>query len=169
MFETIVTALSTYWQEALLGGIILVTTIIGLVGFLKKIMFNKITNKLVRKILLFFTSILLAFPAVAVYLWAEGFGFDLYYWQVAAVAVCTVVVYALYENTGARDFKEFIEEKTLGKLLEALRIVIAEGKSNKELQKTIKDINKANKQVIKDMLKASEITESVEKKDLKNL
>lgn len=91
------------WQRALLGGVIVSSTVIVLLGVLKKFLINKISNKLVRKVILAFSSVLLVFPLTALYFLGDEINFDHYWLGSGMNAVLTILVYWLYENTALRD------------------------------------------------------------------
>ena len=91
------------WQRALLGGVIVSSTVIVLLGVIKKFLINKISNKLVRKVILAFSSVILVFPLTALYFLGDEINFDHYWLGSAMNAVLTILVYWLYENTALRD------------------------------------------------------------------
>ena len=158
------------WQRVLTGGVILTSAIIFLVGTLKKVgLFDKIKNKLLRKVVLSFTSIVLVFPATALYFVADGINFDYYWYGCAGAAVATIITYWLYENTALRDGIGFIGEKTVSKWFGVLVSAFASKKSNKETTLELISVtanlqSEAREEVVKSIKSAVK-----EDDDLKNL
>lgn len=108
------------WQEALLGGIILTSAIIMMVGILKKFIFSKIQNKLVRKVVTAFSPVILVFPSTALYFLGTNINFDYYWVACGLVEVGTIVTYWLYENTLFRNVIATIGNNTIVKVFNAL-------------------------------------------------
>lgn len=134
---TQIIALLANWQQALTGGIILACSIIVLMGILKKLALGKIKNKLLRKVVLSFSSVVLVFPMTALYFISDSISFDYYWVGSALIAVMTVITYWLYENTGCRNLIDLIGNKTLGKWFEAIREAYINKKGNKELENSL--------------------------------
>jgi hypothetical protein len=103
------------WQRALLGGIIVVSVVIVLLGCLKGALINKITNKLARKIILAFSSVVLVFPLTALYFVVDGINFDHYWLGSAMNVVLTILAYWAYENTALRDFIHWVGKTVINK------------------------------------------------------
>lgn len=118
------------WQRVLTGGVILTCAIIFLMGVLKKAVLGKIGNKLLRKVVLAFSSVILVFPATALYFVADGINFDYYWYGCAGAAVATILTYWLYENTGLRNVIDLVGEKTVYKYLGVLVSSFTSKKSN---------------------------------------
>ena len=114
-------------EEALTGGIIVTSAVIVIMGVLKKFLFDKVQNKLVRKVLLAFTSVFLSFIGTLIYFLADGINFDYYGIGSALNAVLTIVMYWLYENTLLRNFVQYVGEKAISA---ALKFILT--KNNKE-------------------------------------
>lgn len=151
---TQIIALLANWQQALTGGIILACSIIVLMGILKKLALGKIKNKLLRKVVLSFSSVVLVFPMTALYFISDSISFDYYWVGSALIAVMTVITYWLYENTGCRNLIDLIGNKTLGKWFEAIREAYFNKKGNKELENSL-------------AMTTDELKEEI-KKDIKN-
>lgn len=118
------------WQKALVGGIVVVSAVIVIMGALK-FLFNKINNKLLRKSLLAFSSVLLAMPATAIYFVSANISFDYYWIGYAMTAFATIITYWFYENTCLRDLIQKIGTLTIGRLWGMLIEKIS-GKNAKE-------------------------------------
>lgn len=134
------------WQRALLGCIIVVSVIITLMGVLKKVAFDKIGNKLLRKFLLAFTSVLLSFPFTAVYFLADKINFDHYWIGACLNALATIVTYWLYENTLLRNFIHFVGKKTIIKFIEFIAMGIVSKKANSK-EETVEQLNKGTQEL----------------------
>lgn len=130
--------LKTFWvaiqpnlTDVLLEVLIMVSAVIVLLGVLKKFIFNKIQNKLLRKIVLSILSIALVFGAVAVNFLIEKISFDHYLIYAGFCSVATIIIYWLYENTGLRDGLHKIGSLALSKtwgVFGAFLSKVAEGK-----------------------------------------
>lgn len=120
------------WQLVLTGGIIVTSAIIFLLGMLKKVVFDKIKNKLLRKVALSFSSVILVFPFTAIYIVSNNIPFDYYWWACGGAAIATVITYWLYENTGLRNLIYLIGKITVGKCVAVLYEAFTEKKSNAE-------------------------------------
>lgn len=118
------------WQRAVMGGIIVACSVIFLMGIFKKLIFDKIRNKLVRKVVLSFCSVLLVFPATALYFISDNISFDWYWWACLFASILTIVTYWLYENTGLRNLIGLIGELTVSKWLKVLYVALMDGKNN---------------------------------------
>lgn len=139
--STIMAIFLAHWKTLLWGGFVLVSAVIVILGGLKKLVFDRIHNKLVRKVLLAFTSIALAFAATAIAFWVKGFEFKLYPIAGATVSVATIVIYWFYENTGLRNFIHFVGNNTVVKFIKALAKAITDNeKDPEELKQDLKEI-----------------------------
>lgn len=105
------------WKTVLLGGLIVVSVVIFLMGVLKKILFDKVKNKMLRKTLLSFSSIILVAPATAVWIVSKGWSWDWnVFWTLYAVnSVATVLIYWFYEGTHVRELLSLIGKNTIAK------------------------------------------------------
>lgn len=155
------------WQDALIGGIILVSAIIVIIGALKKFLINKISNKLVRKIVLAFSSVALAFPATAFYFLSAQINFAYYWYGCAFVAIATIIGYWLYENTGLRNGISYIGNNVIAKYASALWTALISKKSNEETKNTLSQTTNNLKSSVTDVLENS--STQIEDKDLADL
>ena len=126
----IVSVLLANWKTALIGGVVVVSAIIVIMGALK-FLFNKIKNKYLRKTLLAFSSVLLAMPATAIYFASAHISFHYYWIGYGMTAVATIITYWLYENTCLRELIQKIGTLTIGKVWSAIVEKIG-GKNSKE-------------------------------------
>ena len=141
-------------QVLLVGGAIVVGAVIFLIGVMKKLFLDKIPNKLVRKMVLSFLSLILVFPATIVTLIYNGVDMQ-YLWVLYGInAVSTIVVYWFYENTGMRNLFALIGKNTVFKLLSAMF-------SHKDKNETAKEIVEDTKTILADA--------KYDENDLKNL
>lgn len=154
-------AVSNY-QTILVGGSIVVGVVIFLTGILKKFLFNKIQNKLARKIVLSFFSLVLAIPATLGIALYNKMDMN-YFWVFYAInAVSTILIYWFYENTGLRDLLSLIGENTVSKLL---RAIFKSGGSVEGITKGLEDTMGEIDKDTRHLLKESKYQED----DLKNL
>lgn len=135
-FKDMLSALAANWQEALIGGVIVVCAIIVFLGVLKNLFFDKITIKLVRKIVLAALSIVLAMPATALYFVCAQIAFTYYWYAYALVCVATIIGYWLYENTGLRALILYIGNNVIVKYA----TVVFQALKNKLSQKDIETL-----------------------------
>lgn len=147
-FKDMLSALAANWQEALIGGVIVVCAIIVFVGVLKKIIFNKISNKLVRKVVLAFTSVVLAMPATALYFVGAQVNFEYYWYASAMVAILTILGYWLYENTGLRNAISYIGTNVVIKYATAIVDILKNKTSASDAVKTIQNTTEDAKQLV---------------------
>ena len=102
MFWKIMDLYCRNFKEVNTAGVLMVSALIVLIGCLKPFVFNKITNKDLRGVLLSLSNVIGAFITVAVTFFVKKINFD-YYWFTASVfCKFSVFVYWLYENTKAR-------------------------------------------------------------------
>lgn len=147
MKEWIVSTLEyvfSVWQNFLTGGLIVVGVVIFLMGVLKKLLFDKIQTKLVRKIVLSFSSLVLVLPCT--FCLCLYYKLDTsYFWVFYAInAISTITVYWFYENTGLRNLLSLIGENTLNKILRAIF------KSEKSVEGIAKSLENAMEEIDKD-------------------
>lgn len=154
----------TNWQTVLTGGIILTCAIIFLMGVLKKFLVGKIENKLLRKVALSFLSLIMVFPATALYFVSESVPFGYYWYACAGVAILTVLTYWLYENTGLRNLISLIGEVTIGKWVTVLVAAFTGRKSNEEtkveLISVTEDLKATVREEVAKSIKASAATDN---------
>lgn len=147
---TVFTMILSNWQNVLMGGVILTSAIIFLMGILKIVVLGKITNKLVRKIVLAFTSLILVFPSTALYFVSDNINFDYYWYACAAVAVATILTYWLYENTGLRNLINLIGRLTVGKYFAIIQSAALTDQPNAETKVELIDVTSELKQTVKE-------------------
>ena len=138
------------WQDAVVGGVIIACAIIALVGILKKFLFNKISNKLVRKVVLACTSVVLVLPATALYFVSADVGFNYYWLSCLAIAVLTVIGYWLYEHTGLRNLISYIGNTVVLKYGSTLVGIVKEKADSQTAEEMLKDANNSAKQTVKE-------------------
>lgn len=136
----------------LYGGITVICVVIVLMGLIKTILINKIQNKLVRKITLAFSSILMVFPTTLVACEVNGIGMD-HYWKVLCANIAgTILAYWLYENTGLRNLINMIGKTAILKIVVAI-VTNSKTKSLNEAKKIAKktadELNKDAKNALK--------------------
>ena len=142
------------WQSLLVGGVIVVCSVIFLMGCFKNLFLNKIKHKLVRKIVLSFLSLVLVLPATMVIILYKGLSLD-YFWVLYAMnSVGTILTYWLYENTGLRNLISLIGRNTVSKFFKSVTQM-------EDLEKTMEEISTDTKKMLKDS--------KYKEEDLKNL
>lgn len=102
------------WKQALIGGAIVISAVIVIMGMIKKL-FDKVPNKYLRKFLLALTSVVLVLPVSAIYFVCAGIDYKYFWGDYALLASATIVVYWLYENTCLRELIHKIGSLTLGR------------------------------------------------------
>lgn len=89
--------------------LVIAACIITLLGILKLCkVFDKISNKEIRKCIFLTIDLALAFGAAAIYFALFNKSFSGYLVYSGAQFVVTVVLYAMYENWGVRKFVQFL-------------------------------------------------------------
>lgn len=125
----------------LVGGLIVVGVVMFLLGILKGVLFNRIKNKLIRKIILSFGSLVLVIPFTYIYILYNGIDISQFLLYYAVHSLETILVYWLYENTGLRNFVLFVGEKTVLGFFDKL-------KRTQDLKKSIEEqLNESKKLV----------------------
>ena len=104
-------------QDFFVGGIIVASATIFVMGFFKKFLFNRITNKLARKCVLSFASLVMCLVVTFFFLVGNGLNSQCFWLIYAVNAISTIITYWLYENTGLRNLIAFIGEKTVKKYI----------------------------------------------------
>lgn len=157
------------WQRALIGGIVVVSVVITLMGILKKTCIGKIANKNVRKVVLAFSSVILSFPITALYFLADSINFNHYWIGAGLDAVAVIIAYWLYENTLLRNFFHFVGKNVIVRFIKFLATSLLKsgnGDSKEDLivfKETVAEVKKDTKKALVDSL--SNFNED----DLKNL
>lgn len=122
------------WHRAAMGGIIVACSVIFLMGILKKFVFNRVQNKLARKILLSFCSVVLTFPVTALYFVSDNINFQWYWWGCLLTSILTILTYWLYENTGLRNVIGVIGELTVNKWVRVIYVAFMNKLENTALK-----------------------------------
>lgn len=147
-----------HWQTALIGGLAVVCVIIVIMGMLKKFCFNKIKSKLLRKIALAFSSIVMVFPATALYFLSSSIDFKYYFYSCLALIVATIVIYWFYENTGLRNVINLIGKKTIENFAAVVATSFSQNTNNEETKEMLVDTAEKTKNEVK-----VEIDKTIEK------
>lgn len=175
MFEFYLKILLANWKRALVGGVIVVSAIIVLMGILKTGVINKIKNKLVRKVVLAFGSIALVLPCTALYFVGDGINFDHYWLGCAMNAVAVILTYWLYENTALRNLIHKIGSVTLGKFVKYIANRIVSNGTSADDKKALQDLTDSLGSEVRNELggalgaKDNSATISALKKELKEI
>lgn len=151
------------FQDFFVGGVIVASTTIVLMGFLKKFVFNRIANKLVRKCVLSFSSLVVCLVVTFCFLVGNGLPAERFFFVYAVNAISTIITYWFYENTGLRNLITFIGDKTIKKYIGIAYNAINGADANTTKVKLI-EANAYLKSSVKKELKAKK-----DKSDLKDL
>lgn len=135
------------WRQAILGGLIVVSAVIVIMGLIKKL-FNKIQNKLLRKFLLALTSIVMVLPISAIYFVSAGIDYKYFWADYGLLSAATVVTYWLYENTCLRELIHKIGSKTIGKFI---TFFIGKIKRNDNIEDDMNDLKNLTEGLQKDV------------------
>lgn len=145
----------------------MVSAIIVFVGMLKPWVFNKITSKPLRKVLLAFSDIVFSFIATAIYFLIKGYTFENYLVGATGVTMLCIIVYWFYENTCLRNLIELIGSLVMKKVAHILLIMFTEDEKSvieKEIEKAGKEIKQTARQSL-----VSTTRHTMPDKELKNL
>lgn len=82
--------------------IIMISTVIVLMGILKRLVFNRIKSKALRCVALSFTSLALVYAATAIYFAINVIDFKWFLPCGTLICIAMIVTYWFYENTQAR-------------------------------------------------------------------
>ena len=140
-------------QDFFVGGVIVASTTIVLMGFLKKFVFNRIANKLVRKCALSFSSLAVCLVVTFCFLIGNGLDAKCFFFVYAANAISTIITYWFYENTGLRNLIVFVGDKTIKKYIGIAYNVINGADANTTKAKLI-EANSYLKSTVKKEIKA---------------
>ena len=170
MLDTLMTMcrlFGTHYADIIPMVVIMVSAIIVLIGILKPIAFNKITNKHIRKVALAFSNVIGCFGAAFIYFLIEGWNLKYYFLASVALSVCCIVTYWFYENTCLRNLIGIVGGITLRKALGVLGTVV----TNDDVNTVKAEIQNATAQL--KTTTRQELTKTVTKiktdKDLRNL
>lgn len=151
-FVTAVQIALANWQRTLIGGAVVICSLIVFLGSIKELVFGKIKNKNLRKSLLAFTSLALVLPFTAITFLIDRINFDYYWYACAMLAPCVIIVYWFYENTNLRALIQTLGEKTWNKIVVYFATVIVD-KDNEKVQSafltSVKDAMKIENKAIK--------------------
>ena len=144
----------------LYGSIAVICSVIVLMGGLKLALVNKVQNKLVRRLILAFSSIAMVFPATYFSCWLSGVGFSRY-WQLFVLnALGTILTYWLYENTGLRNLINIVGKTAILKIILAFSkhsenkdVKTSREEAKKEVANLTKEANNTLKKSIDETLK----------------
>lgn len=157
------------WQDVVLYSAIIVCSVIAALGSLKPFVFNKIKNKLLRKIALSLSSLVLVMPFTALVFLAKPYSFDIYWYCVYALMLIEIIVYWLYENTGLRNGINKIGSFCFRKIFVNICASVVDN-DNKQARERLVATNKELKEFTKETIKSSLVSKNKEvDKDLESL
>ena len=156
-----------HYNDIIVAVVIMVSAIIAAIGILKPIIFDKIPNKDVRKVALAGSNVVASFLSALVYFLTEGWDFKYFGIAGAALAICCIVTYWLYENTCLRNLITIIGSLALRKVFS----IVSLAATTDDVNAVKAEINNAKTQ-LKTTTK-SELKKTVNSikadKDLRNL
>lgn len=130
------------WWSLLMGGTVVVSVVMFLMGVLKKLLINRIKYPLLRKVILAWLSIVVVLPVTYVSVLYNGFNQE-YFWLIYGVnCVATIVIYWFYENTAFRDALALLGKNTLGR-------IIGKSQSKADIESALKDANAEASKLLK--------------------
>lgn len=135
------------WQRFLIGGMIVVWSIIAFEGFVKIALNKVIKNKSIKGGILALLSLVLAFPATACYLWLENIAFNYYWIAYTTISIVTVITYWVYEHFGIRLSFKWLRDK-IGLLIKNIFDKIYSGKEVNVKQEISTIYNDIKKEVV---------------------
>jgi hypothetical protein len=152
-------------------GAIMVSTVIMVIGLLKKPVFNHIKNKDARRTLLALTNIILSYAATACYFWVEGLNWRWYWIAGFITTVTSILTYFLYENFWIRNLVHTIGEFTIDKLAHLAKLIFSKsiGKSDKSIKAEFKQVTKELEHFAKVEIKSATKKLAKADKELENL
>lgn len=169
-FVTFLHSVLENWQRVVIGGAIVVCSLIVFLEILKGFTFDKISCKPLRKSLLALTSLILILPFTAVYFVIDKIDFQYYWVACIALAPVVIIVYWLYETTNLRTLVQKIGEHTWHRVLVALAAGIVEDDNKKTQEKLVASTKATQKYVEKELKAAASVLVSKhEDNELKNL
>jgi hypothetical protein len=166
-FETMVKNAKTL----LVAEAIMVSIVIMLIGVLKKVAFNHIHNKEVRKALLGLTNIAFSFGATFVYFLIKGIPFKWYWFGGLATSVACIIIYFLYENFYIRKAFHKIGTFAIDKFAYLAKLVWdkANNESDKSLNVEFKKVTQELNAYAKAEIKSATKKLAKADKELENL
>lgn len=157
------------WQDVVLFAAIIVCSVIAMVGSIKPFISKKITNKLVRKIVLSVMSLVLVLPFTAFIFLVNKYSFDIYWYCVFALMLIEIIVYWLYENTGLRNGINKLGSFCFRKIFVSICASVVDS-DNKATREKLVATNKELKDFAKETVKSALVSKNKEvDKDLESL
>jgi hypothetical protein len=105
------------WWNLLVGGVLVVSIVIFLMGVLKGVVVNQIKNHLIRKVILAWGSLLLTVAVTLITSIFQEFAVSVFAIKCVLNCIGTILTYWVYENTALRDSLSIFGKKILTKLV----------------------------------------------------
>ena len=156
-----------HFQDIIPCVVMMVSAIIVAIGLLKPVLFDKITNKNLRKVALAFSNVALCYASALVYFLVEGWNLDYYFVSASALAVCCIITYWLYENTCLRNLIGVVGNIVLRKVASLALVAVNADDINELKTEAIKVKNDLKAQTKSTIKKAT--NKIKEDNDLKGL
>ena len=155
------------FQDIFLYVVLMVSAIIVTIGLLKPLLYNKIKCKELRKVALAFSNVALCFIAALIVFVLEGWNFDHYIAASIVLAVTSIVIYWLYENTCLRNLIATIGNIVLRKFGSVALLTMEKQDINEIKTEAKKAVTELKAQTSKELKKTAKTIK--EDKDLKGL
>ena len=155
MFWKMINLFCSNYEILMTAGVIMASMIIVLIGALKPILFDKITNKTLRGAVLSWSSVFCSFAFVALAFWIKQISFEYYWFASIAFSGFEIVVYWIYENftqarTGVQNLGKFLWKKIAIMFANKVNSI---ANDTKELSKIIAPTNKTSNKKKDDLSK----------------
>ena len=170
MFANIQTVLSFFeanYNDIIVYVVAMVSAIIVLIGLLKPLLFNRIPNKQIRKVVLAFSNVALCFASALVLFFVNSWNLEYYLTGAVALSVCCIITYWLYENTCLRNLIETVGKIVLRKVAGVAFLAVT-SEDVKQVKTAVENATKEVKAQTKTELTKT-VTQIKEDKDLTGL
>lgn len=150
--QTMLSYIGANYNDVLVQGLIMVSAIIVGIGLLKPLVFNKIKNKNIRKVVLALSNVAACFLAMLVTFIIQGWSFEYYLAAAIALTLSCIITYWFYENTCLRNLIDTIGSLAISKVLSVSATAIKKGDVEgvkAELKKTGDELKNITKQELK--------------------
>lgn len=158
---------AAHYNDIIVNVVIMVSAVIVAIGILKPFIFNRITNKHVRKAVLAFSNVAGCFIAALIYFLVRDWNFAHYPLAALALSVVCVMTYWLYENTCLRNLIEVVGGIALRKALSILGTAVTNDDVNAVKTEYKNAVNHVRTQTKVELKKV--VSKAQTDKDLRNL
>ena len=156
------------YKEIVMIGAMIVTLIIGIIGAIKPLLFNRIKNAELRRFALSISNTIGSFTSTAVYFAVKQMDWSKYVIASVILSICCVLVYHLYETIPYLRLgidKAF--QKMLGHLYD-IGVLVTKGAPKAQIKAQLLEMTNDFKQAAKVQIKSAS-TSLKKDKELENL